>query len=431
MTRGPSSALRRHALRTAGIATLLVAAGLGAALTATDILVSNLLTGAVDHRLREPIDRVAAGRVPITDTTPHYDLDQPIFVWTVRDGRCLSAGAAPTLPPALCTVGGPTTATVEGTSFRILGRRLPELGRVVVGTSLAPVASLTGDLVRAELVVGPLLCVLVFAGALAIGSRVAGPVERMRQHQLAFTADASHELRTPLTVIQAEANLALTGTAPSLRPALVRVSEEVERMRHIVEDLLWLARFDSQPEPPTPVPLDLVTAAQLGAARFRPLARARSLQVAVDAPQKVVSVCAPVEWMDRLVGVLVDNACRHARSRVDLRVRAVPGRRAELAVTDDGEGVPEAELPRIFDRFHRATPQGEGAGLGLAIADSVVRGTRGRWEVTNRVGGGARFAIVWPLAGGEGATDEEPGPSRLLVRVMHPIRRRPARPPAH
>ncbi|HUY97196.1 MAG TPA: HAMP domain-containing sensor histidine kinase [Verrucomicrobiae bacterium] len=431
MIGGPSRALRRHALRTAWVGTALVAVGLAAVLTATDVLVSNFLIGAVDHRLQEWVDHGGTTGAPrIVDAAPRPDFDQPIFAWVVLPGGgCRRVGAVPALPSTLCRVQAPATADVAGTLFRLIGRRRPGTGRVVVGTSLAPVSGLMGDLVTAELVVGPLLLLLVFLGALAVGSRVGGPVERMRQRQLALTADASHELRTPLTVIQAETNLALAGDDRHLRASLVRVSQELTRMRRIVEDLLWLARFDAQPRPPTPAVLDLVTVAQLAAERFATLAAARGVSLAVDAPEGVLLVTVPVAWMDRLVGVLVDNACRHARSRVGLHVGAVEGRRVELAVSDDGDGIPDAELPRIFDRFHRATPRGDGAGLGLAIADAVVGATHGGWQVTTRDGGGARFAVAWPASGSEGPGGAEPSHRATGGWITHRLRRGRTRPP--
>lgn len=83
-------------------------------------------------------------------------------------------------------------------------------------------------------------------------------------------------------------------------------------------------------------------------------------------------------------------------------------------MSDDGEGIPEAELPQLFHRFHRGTSVGEGAGLGLAIANSVVRATQGRWRVTNLTGGGARFAVVWPVGRGASSVNSEP-------EAFHPV----------
>jgi signal transduction histidine kinase len=403
--RGNAGILRRHALRTAGLATALVAVALAGVLTATDLLVSHNLTSSVDQRLVQWLDLAGKSTPgqPIAEVAPDRDFDEPLLTWIAPvGGTCRPLGTAPALPAQLCTAVGPFSAEVSGVPFRLEGRQLAGGSLMVAGESLAPAARQLDDLVLAELVVGPVLLVLVFLGALGVGSRVGGSVERMRRRQLAFTADASHELRTPLSVMKAETDVALAGSDRSLRPALARVSGEIGRMRSIVEDLLWLARFDSEPQPPPPATLDLVTAGRLAAERFSALATRRGLRLDVDTPDRVLPVSIPAEWLDRLTGVLVDNACRHAESRVTVGVRQRTGRRVELSVADDGEGVPDAELSRIFDRFHRATSRGEGAGLGLAIADSIVRSTSGRWEVTGVVGGGIRFAVVWPLARASG-----------------------------
>ena len=82
---------------------------------------------------------------------------------------------------------------------------------------------------------------------------------------------------------------------------------------------------------------------------------------------------------------------------MDLSVVA-DGSRVALTVDDSGPGIPEAERARIFDRFHRATDARGGAGLGLAIADAIVRATGGRWNVAGAPIGGARMAVSWSRA---------------------------------
>ena len=103
----------------------------------------------------------------------------------------------------------------------------------------------------------------MFIGALIIGLRALSPVEQARRRQLEFTADASHELRTPLSVISAETSVALSAPrkAGDYRAALERIGRENDRLQKIVEDLLWLARFDSAPPQPDDEPLDLATIA--------------------------------------------------------------------------------------------------------------------------------------------------------------------------
>ena len=409
---GRARSLRRHTLRTATIAAALVGVGLAVFLTATDLLVAHNLTVAVDQRLEQRIGELIQHPPPIIDeAAPDNDFDEPLLTWiTPADGSCHPIGGAPPLTPSLCSVTSPVSANIAGTSFRLSGAQISGNEHVVVAASLAPSAHQTGTLILAELIVGPFLVVLVFLGALVIGSRVGGPVERMRQRQLAFTADASHELRTPLTVIQAETSLALAGDDEDLRSALLRIDQESGRMRHIIEDLLWLARFDSEPDPPAFVAVDLGIAIGVAAQRFGAVAAARGVAITMEMPDAPAIVAVPVEWLDRLLGVLLDNACRHARTQVTIGLHLPAGRDAELVVSDDGEGVPATELSRIFERFHRGTTTGEGAGLGLAIADSVVTATHGRWEIASTPSQGAQFGVLWPLARGARFRPGQTGP---------------------
>jgi signal transduction histidine kinase len=245
-----------------------------------------------------------------------------------------------------------------------------------------------------EIIAGPFLLLAMFGGLLVVGLRALAPVEQSRRRQLEFTADASHELRTPLSVIRAEADVALSAPreATEYRDSLRRIQGESHRLRQLVEDMLWLARFDSKPPPPGSEPVDLATLAQACADRFRSVGPA----VNAETPDGAVLISAPPEWIDRLAGVLVDNACRYAGpdGTVRIEVRA-QGSRASLTVEDSGPGIGEAERPLLFDRFHRATEHGSGAGLGLAIGDSIVRSTGGRWHVGDSPLGGALMSVSW------------------------------------
>src|SRR4029077_10582993 len=99
----------------------------------------------------------------------------------------------------------------------------------------------------------------------------------------------------------------------------------------------------------------------------------------------------------RLLGVLLDNACKYSPEGGSVTV-SVAGDGGRIPVTVDywGRGIPEEERSRVFDRFHRATSQAGGAGLGLAIADSIVRATGGRWRVGTSPLGGASMSVTRP-----------------------------------
>ena len=267
-------------------------------------------------------------------------------------------------------------------------------GWLIAGQSLAGNAHTERLLLNGEIIAGPFVLLAFFFGLLVVGLRALAPVEQSRRRQLEFTADASHELRTPLSVIRAEADVALSASrdAAEYREALTRIQGESQRLRQLVDDMLWLARFDSRPPPPRDEPVDLVTLAQACADRFRAVGPTVTAETAAGP----VLISAPPEWIDRLAGVLVDNACRHAGpdGQVRIQVRA-QGSRVSLIVEDSGPGIGEADRPRLFDRFHRANEQGSGAGLGLAIGDSIVRSTGGRWHIGDSPLGGALISVSW------------------------------------
>jgi signal transduction histidine kinase len=411
MSRTAPNRVGRRALRVAALATAVVAGIVIALCVGTDIIVAHNLTATADQRLAERIDKLKGPGLPtaavILQGAPpdhDHDYDQPVVAWLVAGGRVIDGAGTPQLPPALRSVNAAVTAPIAGTSFRVAGADAPT-GHVVVATSLAPVSQALGDAVIGEAVFGALLLVLAFGGALVIGRRVAAPVEEMRRRQLAFTADASHELRTPLAVIEAEVSLALSGEPRigAYREALEQVGGETGRMRHLVEDLLWLARLDDHPRPPSAEPVDVSVVIAGAVERFRAVAARRDLQLRVDIPDGVATIDAPPEWVDRLAGVLIDNSCKYspAGGVVTVSVNQHRGGHVQLSVTDQGEGIAQAERPRIFDRFHRATSTGEGAGLGLAIADAIVKATQGHWEVAAGPGAaGTRFTVTGPRAPG-------------------------------
>jgi two-component system sensor histidine kinase TctE len=168
-------------------------------------------------------------------------------------------------------------------------------------------------------------------------------------------------------------------------------------MRTIVEDLLWLSRFDAMPPDPIAEAVDLATAVDVGMARFVAIADRQGIRLDNLAdPSDPALVDAPAEYIDRLIGVLLDNACRYTPrgGRVSVAV-ARDHQRVRLLVTDTGPGFPKERRDRLFDRFHRGTNEGDGAGLGLAIANAIVGATHARWEIEDIPGGGTSVGVVW------------------------------------
>lgn len=401
----------RLAVRVAIRATLLVAVLYLIVAGAVAAYSTSSLTSQVDADLARTLDHFAHDGDEISDgpVVPPPDdraLGPQRALWVIG-----SSGAVTTdrpdlvLPAEFHNASTPVTASIGGEDIRVAGMPVNS-GYLVVGKSLAPVNAARTTVILGEILIAPVLLLSVFVGSVLIGRRVAMPIERARQRQLDFTADASHELRTPLSVIEANASLALASDADQrdtewYRRGFWRVDEEARRMRRMLEDLLWLARFDAAAPPPGSDPVDLSTLARQTADRFSAVAEARSLHLSVDAGPGAAMVSAPPDWLDRLTGVLLDNACKYSPAGGSVAVSVQEsGGRVSLTVEDSGPGIPDEERERIFNRFHRAT-DGEqgGAGLGLAIGDAIVRATGGRWNVGTSAAGGARMNVSWPRSG--------------------------------
>lgn len=395
---------RHHAARVAAVTAAIVAVAFAIASATFDVVDGRHLVAQVDTRLRRELALAAvkpSGPAPaeVADT----DIDSPPdFLWRVgRSGQPvpLQAGGPPLSARTWSPSTRPATIAFDHNTFRFLAVRTAT-GWLVAGQSLAEAQSIDQQLQTVEEIGGTIFVLAVFAGALVIGLRASRPIEEARRRQLEFTADASHELRTPLSVIDAELSLAVSAPDSGVRDTLERVGAESRRLRRIVEDLLWLARFDSSPPGPRAELVDLVSLAEVCTERFGALARSKLIELVFDHHGTgPVCISAPPEGIDRLLGVLVDNACRYAGEggTVRLSVTATRAASATVVVEDSGPGIAPAERSRLFDRFHRATDQGSGVGLGLAIADSVVRATGGRWKIGDSPLGGASMQVSWDL----------------------------------
>jgi len=402
-----------------GMLTIRVAMAAGAVVTVAYVLIAvvvavivmNDLTSEVDQHLNMALTGMANvngpagipdGGGPGFDPTRQDPHALPVLLWRINDdGTATGQGLnSLVLPAADRSITTPTTVSIDGVSYRLAGQVVGDT-RLVVGQSLDSVSQTESTLVVAEIGIGCALLIFVFLGSVAVGRRVAMPIERARQRQLEFTADASHELRTPLSVIEAQASLALARNRDAAwdSAAFGRIDAELKRTRRLVDDMLWLARFDSTGGQPVSEPVDVRILAAQTADRFSAVAetRGQSLELRQGSTAADAIVTAPPEWLDRLVGILLDNACRYSPEGGSVAVGVVgEGRRVRLTVDDSGPGIPETERGRVFDRFHRATDQPGGSGLGLAIANAIVRATGGRWHIGTSPAGGASISVSWP-----------------------------------
>jgi signal transduction histidine kinase len=401
---------RIRAARVAGFATVI---GIGSyvliALVFNYSLIDHM-TSQVDVRLgqRLAIAVKNGGHPEASVTTPANvksgDLDEvnaPIFVWKVTSSgtnTALTAGA-PRLPSTKWSEGD-SSLSLNGSTFAMNSESFKG-GWLVAGESIADVERVRASLINAELIFGAALLVLIYLASFVVGIRALAPIARAQRRLREFTADASHELRTPLSVIEAEVSISLSKErdASSYRSTLERIGGEGHRLQRIVDDLLWLARFDGERTQQIEETSDVEAIAFACTERFQIVAETSQLRLTfVKFGDEGANVRAPRDSIDRLAGVLIDNACKFAGTdgRVEVLV-ATHGNTVTLEVDDSGPGIDPEERDLIFDRFHHTSTPAGGTGLGLAIADSIIRATNAHCKISTASIGGAKFEVTWRL----------------------------------
>ncbi len=229
-------------------------------------------------------------------------------------------------------------------------------------------------------------------------NRMAGALEASDRQRRDLLADVAHELRTPLTVIRGKLEGVLDGIYPADDAHVAPVLAETYVLERLVEDLRTLTLAESRKLHFDPRPLDLPALAAEAATLFEAEAADKGIRLHVDAEPNLPPVTADAQRTTQVIGNLVGNALRFApeNGRVEIRVRRVDGG-VELAVADNGPGVSEPDLQRLFDRFWRAeksrTRAAGGAGLGLAIARQLVEAQGGTITAANLSTGGLRVAF--------------------------------------
>ena len=255
-----------------------------------------------------------------------------------------------------------------------------------------------------SLTTGGLIClVLAYYGSRFMADRAMAPIKKSWHRQQDFVADASHELRTPLTVVQLNLELVKGNpeeTVGSQSKWLEYSLLETKRMSKLVDDLLFLARADSQQQTFERTQFSLDAALRGVIESFRPLAKTRGIRLESSLESEIAY------WGDefrikQLMVILLDNALKYTLSggQVTLGLQNWDTF-AEITVSDSGEGIEAEHLTKIFERFYRVdkarSRQNEGTGLGLAIADWIIQSHNGQVNVSSSPGEGTTFVITLP-----------------------------------
>ena len=228
-------------------------------------------------------------------------------------------------------------------------------------------------------------------------------LERLRQD---FVANVSHELKTPLANIKSSVETLLDGAAedPASRGLFLgEIAAQTDRQQMLIEDLLSLARIESAEPRLTLERVSVDDAVHACLDRHRTRAEAKRLRldgVALAGTPSDLAVRADEEGLAQVLDNLVDNAIKYTPAgRITVRWKATPDAVA-VEVEDTGLGIPQADLPRVFERFYRVdkarTREVGGTGLGLAIVKHLVQAMKGGVSVRSELGAGCTFSVTLP-----------------------------------
>lgn len=246
---------------------------------------------------------------------------------------------------------------------------------------------------------------------IAIANARAHEEERQRSEALAaldrakteFFSNVSHEFRTPLTLMLspwADTLANLDSLPPQERERLQLVQRNGNRLLKLVNSLLDFSRLEAERERVVAEPVDLATYTADLASAFRSTIEQAGLSLLVECPPLPAAVWIDRQMWEKIVLNLLSNAFKFTLAgRITVRLEWC-GDRVELTVTDTGVGIPDRELPLLFDRFHRVeNSQGrsfEGSGIGLSLVQELVQLQGGTIEVASTLGQGSCFKVAIP-----------------------------------
>lgn len=245
---------------------------------------------------------------------------------------------------------------------------------------------------------------LLFLFAWFYTGRMLGPIEENRKKQIQFVASASHELRSPLSVILSSADALTVAEEEDRNSFHEMIRSEGRRMSQLINDMLALANSDTQTWSMylEPVALDSILPDLYE--KYQPLAGKNGLKLLVDLPDSdaVPFALCDRQRIEQVMEILLDNAVSYTQKGGSITLGlSQDGTKWRLWVKDTGPGVPDQWKEQIFGRFFRADPSRKDKkhfGLGLSIAQEIVRLHKGKIWVEDRPGGGAVFCVQLPRA---------------------------------
>lgn len=242
--------------------------------------------------------------------------------------------------------------------------------------------------------------------AIGIGFFLAGralvPIQSSWEKQQQFVSDASHELRTPLAVIQSKTDVLFQSPSATIEEKAMdisTISKECRRLSKLVSNLLLLARSDSNQIEMDKKTFELDKLLEEIVAPYKEIASYQEKEMMLKV-ERGVSFMGDRERIHQMMVILLDNAMKYTNKGGHIQIDCTQTSSSiRIQVKDDGIGVKEEDIPKLFDRFYqgdKARSTSEGAGLGLSIANWIVEKHYGKISVESKWGDGTCFEVIFP-----------------------------------
>lgn len=254
-----------------------------------------------------------------------------------------------------------------------------------------------------------LIVVLFGAGGLGsyyLAGKSIKPINEMYDKQKQFTADASHEMRTPLSVLKLSCQGVQTDDESKLsefsQETVQMMEEEIDRLTRLTENLMTLARTDSNNLQLNFSQLDLSQMVSKVVQQMRLVAAAKGITIE-ELVQENITIFGDANGLNRLLIILLDNAVKYSPKATTIKVSLnMEHHNILMKITDQGEGISDEDKNKVFDRFYRVDKARSrsmgGLGLGLSLAKAIVTEHKGKiWIEDNEHGKGSVFNISLPL----------------------------------
>lgn len=293
--------------------------------------------------------------------------------------------------------------TINGTDYKYIKTVSPFKDHFTIFMSTEIDNNVLDRLLLSLAIIGFATLGLVFVSSLFLADKALIPIKAAWEKQKNFIADASHELRTPLAIIMTSLELVMDNkseTVESQMKWLENIQSENKRMTDLVNQLIFLARTDSNQEKLERKPFYIDESLGVTVASLELMAEKKNIELHSSIPENV-TFSGDEGRIRQLFVILIDNAIKYTPDggKIDVSLD-VKSSELEIQVKDTGEGIPEEYLNKLFERFYRVdkarSRENGGVGLGLAIAHWIVKAHDGSINVKSTEGKGSTFIVTFP-----------------------------------